>query len=87
MKCETKVTSNSTGTNAKQFRRKVPHNALLQNCLNNFAPANKLAARTVDKKYLKMPYSLEPLVPIQKHITQRFIIKSSGKISQSVLIS
>ena len=36
-----------------------------------------MAARTVDKTYLKMPYSLEPLVLIQKHITQRFIIKSS----------
>ena len=28
MKCETKVTSNSTCTNVKLFRRNVPHNAL-----------------------------------------------------------
>ena len=28
MKCETKVISNSTGTNAKKIRRNVPHNAL-----------------------------------------------------------
>ena len=28
MKSETKIISNSTGTNAKQFRRNVSHNAL-----------------------------------------------------------
>ena len=52
MKCETKIIPNSTGTNAKKFRRNVPHNALLQNCLNDFAPPNKLTGRSVDKKYL-----------------------------------
>ena len=49
--------------------------------LNDFAPPNKLAARAVDKNYLSMAYSPEP------QITLRFIIRSHGKISQSLLIS
>ena len=89
MKCETKIIPNSTGTNAKLFRRNVPHDALLQNSFNDFAPPTKLAARAVDKKIsLNGIFSrATALVPIQKQITRRFILKSSGKISQSVLIS
>ena len=52
-------------------------------CVNDFAPPNKLAARAVDKNLNESlnAYSPEP------QITLRFILRSYGKISQSVLIS